>query len=92
MFPCLETEEMAPKEAARRLKLCSRAARHLKQAHESLGWPSKASKRLAKSLRKLLALRDRGLELAPEKQYAFLEEHPAARTGFPLAAAGSGCG
>ena len=59
VFPCLETDDMDTKEAARRQKLCSRAARHLQHAHE-----------------KLLALRAKGLELPPSKQYDFLEEHP----------------
>ena len=50
-FPCIETDEMPPKEVARRQKLCSRAMRHLQYAHD-----------------KLMALRDQGLALPPEKQ------------------------
>ena len=36
VFPCLETDDMDAKEATRRQKLCSRAARHLEHAHEKL--------------------------------------------------------
>jgi len=35
-FPCIETEDMEPKEVKRRQKLCSRALRHLQRAHEKL--------------------------------------------------------
>ncbi|CAK0797482.1 unnamed protein product [Prorocentrum cordatum] len=36
VFPCVETPDMEAKEAARREKMCSRAFRHLKLAHEKL--------------------------------------------------------
>lgn len=59
VFPCIETEDMDQKEAARRHRLCSRAQRHVQHVHD-----------------KLLRTHAEGLELPPEKQLAFLEEHP----------------
>jgi len=59
VFPCIETEDMDQKEAARRSRLCSRAQRHVQHVHD-----------------KLLRTRAEGLELPPEKQLAFLEQHP----------------
>eukprot|EP00929_Paragymnodinium_shiwhaense_P029181 TRINITY_DN16788_c0_g1_i1.p1 TRINITY_DN16788_c0_g1~~TRINITY_DN16788_c0_g1_i1.p1 ORF type:complete len:400 (-),score=113.92 TRINITY_DN16788_c0_g1_i1:83-1282(-) len=36
VFPCVETDEMTAEEAAKRSKLCSRAYRHLKAAHDKV--------------------------------------------------------
>merc|ERR1712070_355043 len=36
VFPCVETDDMDQEEASRRHRLCSRAHRHLKLAHEKL--------------------------------------------------------
>jgi len=36
VFPCIETDDIEPKEAARREKMCSRAHRYVKLAHDRL--------------------------------------------------------